>query len=158
MSKPLEGKNIVLTGSTGRLGRQILSAFSNTGASLITVDRSINMDLVDRKWTRRTFLERGCIFGSRGLLTDYGRTTPSLVWLTDIKACVSVSTTYSVDNSKILLNNCCNIFNGVNIFKVIHFQTVRRFAGQSEYIVRRSPTVRRLVRTVTTVRKNSQNR
>lgn len=47
MSKPLEGKNIVLTGSTGRLGRHILSAFSDTGASLITIDRSINMDLVE---------------------------------------------------------------------------------------------------------------
>ena len=48
MTHELEGKQIVLTGSTGRLGRQIIEAFKGTGASLITVDRSINMELVEQ--------------------------------------------------------------------------------------------------------------
>ena len=47
MSRSLEEKHIVLTGSTGRLGKQIVATFKDTGASLITVDRSINMELVE---------------------------------------------------------------------------------------------------------------
>ena len=47
MSHSLEGKHIVLTGSTGRLGQRIIEAYRNTGASLITIDRSIDMELVE---------------------------------------------------------------------------------------------------------------
>lgn len=48
MAASLEDKRIVLTGSTGRLGRHIVKAFAGTGASLITVDRSIDMELVEQ--------------------------------------------------------------------------------------------------------------
>ncbi|MBX2821294.1 MAG: SDR family oxidoreductase, partial [Rhodothermaceae bacterium] len=48
MAASLEDKRIVLTGSTGRLGRHIIKAFAGTGASLITVDRSIDMELVEQ--------------------------------------------------------------------------------------------------------------
>ena len=48
MAQSLSGKRIVLTGSTGRLGRKIIEAYKDTEASLITIDRAINMDLVEQ--------------------------------------------------------------------------------------------------------------
>ncbi len=47
MSKPLAHTNVVITGSTGRLGQRILAAFQPTGASLITVDHRIKAEIVD---------------------------------------------------------------------------------------------------------------
>ena len=44
----LKDKKIVLSGSTGRLGQRIIQAFEPTEASLITIDRSINLDLVEK--------------------------------------------------------------------------------------------------------------
>ena len=48
MGHALEGKRVVLTGSTGRLGRQIVETFKETGASLITIDRTIDIELVEK--------------------------------------------------------------------------------------------------------------
>ena len=48
MHNNLNKKNIVITGSTGRLGQHILAAFQPTDATLITVDRAIKPEVIEQ--------------------------------------------------------------------------------------------------------------
>ena len=66
-SPSLNEKKVLITGSTGRLGQQIVQAFAGTGASLVTIDRSIKLDLVERN--------EHILLATRGDVTDESSVT-----------------------------------------------------------------------------------